>query len=280
MQWAYGITTVPERRHDLLPATIDSLARAGFDRPVLFVDGQIANYNDLEIVCHSRVGQLLNWMNGLFYLYTTSPKADRYAIFEDDIVACRQLRKYLEQCPLPERVYWNLLTHNENLVFTKEVRGWHESNQLGRGAAGLVFDRKGVESLLRVEQFLHYPRRGGSMSDAAVVSGLKPIGYRELIHYPSLIQHVGINSTIGHSYGLVRGFLGEDYDLLSIGTSVPPIRKATQCKFERHGDFMVCVNQGCGRRIRISDPLLLPELYRARCKSQELQSQHCGDLSG
>ncbi len=161
MKWAYGITTVPERVSTLLPQTIASLATAGFDRPVLFVDGSIPEHGDLEVVCHPRVGQLRNWMQALFYLFTTRD-ADRYAIFEDDVLACRQLREYLERCP-PSKVYWNLITLDENRVHTKDVPGWHESNQLGRSACGLVFDRATVDCLLRMERFVRGPANSETM---------------------------------------------------------------------------------------------------------------------
>jgi hypothetical protein len=262
MNWAYGITTVPERVGTLLPQTIASLAEAGFDRPVLFVDGRMAEYEGLEVVCHPRIGQLRNWMHALFYLFTTQ-EADRYAIFEDDLLACRQLREYLERCP-PDKVYWNLITLDENRAYTNDVPGWHESNQLGRSACGLVFDRATVDCLLRMERFVRGPANRETMSDAVVIATLKSLGYKEIVHYPSLLQHVGIESTLGNSIGRVSAFVGEDVDLLSLPAPerVSP-RRSTRCQFQRDGDFMVC--QICGWRMRISDPSLPPEKYHARC---------------
>ncbi len=266
MKWAYGVTTVPERIGTLLPQTLASLAAAGFDRPVLFVDGQITGYDDHEVVCHPRVGQMRNWMHAIFYLFTTKD-ADRYAIFEDDVQACRQLRAYLERFPAG-KVYWNLITLDENRVFTQDVPGWHESNQLGRSACGLVFDRSTVDCLLRMERFVRSPGNGETMSDAVVIATLKSLGYKELIHYPSLLQHVGLESTLGNSIGQVSGFLGEDYDLLSIPAPTPAEhRKSNRCQFQRDGDFMVC--QICGWQMRIADPSLPPEKYHARCGGAE-----------
>jgi hypothetical protein len=262
MNWSYGITTVPERVSTLLPQTIASLAAAGFDRPILFVDGHIRGYDELEVVCHRRVGQLRNWMHALFYLFMTRD-ADRYAIFEDDVLASRQLREYLDRCP-PGRVYWNLITLDENRPFTNDTPGWHESNQLGRSACGLVFDRSTVDCLLRMERFVRGPGAGETMSDAIVIATLKSLGYKELVHYPSLLQHTGVQSTLGNSFGEVSGFLGIDYDLLSIPTLTSAVpHKSSRCQFQRDGDFMVC--QECGWRMRIVDPTLPPEKYHARC---------------
>jgi hypothetical protein len=271
MNWAYGITTVPERVSNLLPQTIASLAAAGFNRPVLFVDGHIPRYEDLEVVCHPRVGQLRNWMNALFYLFTTQ-NADRYAIFEDDVLACHQLREYLDRCP-PGKVYWNLITLDENRAYTNDTPGWHESNQLGRSACGLVFDRAAADCLLRMERFVRGPGNGETMSDAVVIATLKSLGYKELVHYPSLLQHVGLESTLGNKFGQVSAFLGTDYDLLSLpAPRLPAPRKSSRCQFQRDGDFMVC--QICGWRMRISDPSLPPEKYHARCGGAEARAEN------
>ncbi len=271
MKWAYGVTTVPERIGTLLPQTLASLAAAGFDRPVLFVDGQITGYGDHEVVCHPRVGQMRNWMHALFYLFTTKD-ADRYAIFEDDVLACRQLREYLERFPAG-KVYWNLITLDENHVFTQDVPGWHESNQLGRSACGLVFDRSTVDCLLRMERFVRGPGNGETMSDAVVIGTLKSLGYKELVHYPSLLQHVGLESTLGNSIGRVSAFVSEDVDLLSVPAPEPAApRNNTRCNFQRDDDFMVC--QVCGWRMRISDPSLPPEKYHARCGGAEARADN------
>jgi hypothetical protein len=267
MKWAYGITTVPERAGGLLPATIESLAQAGFDRPMLFVDGSIEYSGRLDVVRHPRVGQLRNWMNALFYLFTTT-RADRYAIFEDDLLACRQLRPYLDRCP-PGKTYWNLITSDDNLHDTGYRPGWHLSNQLGRGAVGLVFDRETVDCLLRMERFVRAPANGETMADAVVIDTLKPLGYRELVHYPSLLQHMGAESTLGHSIGQVSAFQGVEYDLLSIDDTSPSTHKSatTTCCFRRRGQAMIC--ERCGREVMIRNPTLAPEKYRARCRNAE-----------
>lgn len=263
MEWAYGITTVPERAQSLLPKTIASLAAAGFDRPVLFVDGRIDQYEELETVCHPRVGQLRNWMNALFYLFTTK-KADRYAIFEDDLLACRQLRDYLERCP-SGKVYWNLLTHDENLQLTGRVPGWHLSNQMGRGSVGLAFDRSTADCLLRMERFVRSPAEGATMADAVIIATLKSLGYKEFVHYPSLLQHIGIESTLNNSFGHVSSFEGVDYDLLAISQPELVLRKSRFCRFERQDDVMLCAE--CGHLMVVVDPSLPPEKYHARCKA-------------
>jgi hypothetical protein len=115
-----------------------------------------------------------------------------------------------------------------------------------------------------MERFVRGPANRETMSNAVVIATLKSLGYKELVHYPSLLQHIGMASTLGNSFGEVSGFLGVDYNLLSLpAPEYPAPRKSSRCQFQRDGDFMVCKN--CNWRMRISDPSLPPEKYHARC---------------
>jgi hypothetical protein len=96
--WAYGVTTVPSRRNDLLPETLCSLCEAGFDAPRLFVDGD----NDpkgwerefgLETTCrYPTIRTHGNWILALSELFIREPHAERYALFQDDLITYRNLR--------------------------------------------------------------------------------------------------------------------------------------------------------------------------------------------
>lgn len=220
--WAYGITTVPDRVDNLLPETIKSLADAGFVNPMLFIDGA-CDIEKLEgfsavVIRHPKVGNLGNWMGALVNLFVAHPQMDRYALFEDDLIALPRLREYLDSCQYPQNGYWNLLTHDENLVLTGPCHGWHLSNQRGRGAVGLVFNRTAVQTLISAPRFTIPCVMGKTnRADGMVIDALKPMGYTEYVHYPSLIQHVGVKSVMGHSYGTVKGYV-KDYDL---GAHIP-----------------------------------------------------------
>lgn len=222
MNWAYGITTVPERVDTLLKTTLESLTKAGFDKPILFVDGLTAEYSPPlnvggVVIFHPKVGHIPNWQLCLLHLYSTQPNADRYAIFEDDLLATKNLRQYLDHTPYPERGYWNLLTHPENLLLTNGDEGWHLSNQRGRGAVGLVFNREIARAILSSHIFLDRSACGSVAADGMVMDSVHILGYREHIHFPTLLQHVGGNqSTMGHQYGEMPAWRGEEFDLTLI----------------------------------------------------------------
>lgn len=219
--WSYGVTTVPNRKNTYLPRTLLSLREAGFGEPVLFVDDcpdpQV--YRDqfhLDVAArYPKLRIFGNWMLALWELYVRQPVASRYAIFQDDLVACKNLREYLESHYEP-RTYQNLYTMPENDAIPTARPGWYRSNQLGKGAVALVFDRETCMTLLSASHMVKRvedPRRGHEKVDGGVVESLHQAGWFELVHNPSLVQHVGDVST--HSmtkWPQAATFRGEEFD--------------------------------------------------------------------
>ena len=210
MNWEYGITTVPARRLTTLPDTLASLAAAGFDRPRLFVDGESeAEYVDdptagLPITARMpEVGPFANWLLGVWELYLRNPAADRYAMFEDDILAVPHLRQYLER-DVPRGGYLNCYTCDLHQDILAAGRGWHPVSRQaigrqGKGALGLVFDRDGIREMLRQPHLANHPCRkriGRRNQDGAAWRAMIGAGRCEYVHNPSLLQHTGNTSVI------------------------------------------------------------------------------------
>lgn len=230
LAWAYGVTTVPSRKKDLLPRTLRSLSATGFPNPILFVDGishkEAGVWEEefgLEVVNRTKVLRTAgNWVMSLQELYQRSPMADRYAIFQDDFIASKGIREYLDTVPYPEKGYLNLYTFPSNeSIAPKEGRkhreGWFESNQCGKGAVALVFDNQTVIALLTSEHLALRPKdegRGHKAIDGGVVTALAKAGIREWCHYPSLVQHTGSQSAMGNKpHPSSKSFRGEDWDV-------------------------------------------------------------------
>jgi hypothetical protein len=212
MIWSYGVTTVPRRR-ELLDATLASLGVAGFRDPWLFCDGYcgIASSPRESIGITQRTVPVLawgNWVLAVWELYLRRPDADRFAVFQDDLMACRGLRTYLDHCPYPARGYWNLYTfmENEQLVEGKP-EGWLLSPQTGRGAVALVFNREAVTTLLRQPAVVDHAQDsqfGKRKIDGTVSDAMRGAGWQEWVHNPSLVQHVGEVSTLGPKHHTLR----------------------------------------------------------------------------
>jgi hypothetical protein len=227
MIWAYGVTTTTVRMSDLLPHTLKSLANAGFDKPRLFVDGaryQTA-WDDFRCEVTLRwpaVKTFASWLLTLLELYLRDPWADRYAVFQDDLVVCRSLKQYLTECPYPPKSYLNLYTTKMNQEVEHQGQGWYLSNQLGKGALALVFDRDALTRLLQQPHMIYRSQepgvRGWKSVDGAISEAMKQAGYKEYVHDPSLVQHTGEKSTMDnrHPHPVSECFAGEDFDAMTL----------------------------------------------------------------
>lgn len=226
MLWSYGITTVPSRRETLLPQTLVSLAAAGFDRPRLFVDGCDDTQSwkrefGLEVTTrYPKVGVAVNWILTLCELVQREPNADRFVVFQDDCVAYRNLRQYLEGVPYPDKSYINLITELENETRARDKSGLFEAVQLGRGAVALMFSREAVAVLLSERGFIERSqdrKRGQQAIDGGVLYAMQKQGWKEYCHAPSLVQHIGHkSSTLSHNIPQAKTFRGGEFDALEL----------------------------------------------------------------
>lgn len=239
--WSYGVTAVKQRLNDgLLDRTLASLQKAGFDKPRLFIDGDVEGFERLGLEITARAPSIRaygNWLLGLTELYIRHPCADRYAMFQDDFVTCRNLRSYLEKTAYPDRGYLNLYTfpHNQPEELAKRViggisthpelrgdeQGFYRSCQNGKGAVALVFDNPCVRLILSrphmYDRILNEYHRRDRAIDGVISESLRQEGWTEYVHNPSLVQHTGLISSMGNGeHLLANSFMGEDFDLLSL----------------------------------------------------------------
>lgn len=205
MKWAYGITTVPERMFNgLFKRTLKSLADAGFNEPWIFVDGHNPYlYGDdpfkgLGIGLSFRnppVRPFGNWWLGIVELWVRDPEADRFAIFQDDVIFSKNLKGFLDRCQFPTKGYWNLYTVTKNGIKAPNgAQGWYVAPYRGKGALALVFDKEGLQQLLMQRQWVERPLSpdtGFRNIDGGVVNCMNYVGYREFVHTTSLCQHIG-----------------------------------------------------------------------------------------
>lgn len=247
IQWECAMTTI-SRRYSLMKQTLASLERGGFSHISLYVDGPSPNASSFSpnVVRYrgDNIKTYCHWLLTLSEMFLRNSEADRYVIFQDDFVCCQNIRQYLEQCEYPSDGYLNLFTFMGNEHTYKRVGmlkngkvikkkepvvypsiGWHRSNQLGQGGLALVFDNNAVVDLLS-QRHMYVRRwdhtRRDKFMDGAVVTAMGKAGRFEYIHNPSLIQHMGKESSMGNSewgkddlHPDSCTFPGEDFDALS-----------------------------------------------------------------
>lgn len=242
LQWAYGITTVGDNsgiqnanhRFGLtLPRTVKSLQRGGFDSPSFFIDGECSDIRmtlvkDYDYTIRTpNVGVSGNWLLSLCDLYHRNKKADRFVIFQDDVIVYHHLFNYLNYIPYPERGYCNLYTYDSNIVVLQQNTGsppsigffksriTSEGIQAGKGALALMFNREAVIALLTSRHI--WKRQRETNIDGGIVQAMNEQGYSEYVHYPSLVDHIGEVSTIRRgTLGRVKTFRGESFSALSL----------------------------------------------------------------
>ena len=225
IKWACGVTTVPSRGPILL-LTLNSILDAGFPVPRVFMDQP-------ELAGRSEAGSLGvfgNWCRATVELYIRNPEADRYVLFQDDIILCRNVRQYLESVRYLDQHYWNLYTSADQV---KTCDGFQESRECesgkiyhgkkqqgGRGALALVFSREVLQVLLASMRFVRWscdPVRGHQNLDGVICESLNEVGYRELVHFPGLVEHRESVSTVKDKlYQRSSHFAGEQFDALQL----------------------------------------------------------------
>lgn len=239
MKWSYGITTTIQRLGDLLPRTVDSLRAGGFTQPRLFVDGT----NDPSLYAHFKLETTFrfpavrtygNWYLSLLELYVREATADYYALFQDDIVCCKNLKEYIENSGLPADAYFNPYCSFDNLARAEGKTGWFVSNQNGRGALALIFPKNVAVTLLcdRMWSERAQSDHGWKNIDGGITHSLSTNywgKYKEYCHNPGLVQHTGFKSSIGtlwphNDKGAIDRsptFIGEDKDPVGTVQSTP-----------------------------------------------------------
>lgn len=211
MRWAYAVTTIPERA-PIYKGTLESLASAGFPDPDIYVDGFAKS---------QKVGAYGAWVLTAWELYLRHSFVDRYVLFQDDLVACKGLKEYLERIPYPSHTYFNLYTSPANQALAPGVNCWYPSNQKGNGALALMFSREALVAVLGSTQLARGPMNENSNRaknvDGVIGRAMAASSYREYVSNPSLVQHMGEQSTIGN--GGVRqasSFPGESFNCKSL----------------------------------------------------------------
>lgn len=238
--WACGVTTVYSRKDTTLPKSLDTLANGGFGGLRLFVDG-IDNAQAIEwqkqfsmpVIAHDPALKTVgNWIVALWELYIRNPKCSKFAIFQDDILMCRDVRQYIDANPWPDRGYLNLYTFPVNQAHAGDKLGWFDAKecnngplyhgrkgQKGLGALGLCFTRACVIDLLSSRHLVERPIDAmypTNKLDGCIVTALNKAGWREHCHNPSLVQHTGDKSSMMHNpHPKAPSFRGEQWSALA-----------------------------------------------------------------
>jgi len=219
--WAVGVTTAP-RKQGTLARTLQSLADAGWREAYLFADGpvdppRIERLKLTTIRRNTSSGIYANWLLAALELWLRHPTAQRLLLIQDDTVFCRGVREYLERSPLPKDGLISLYTARGR---DAKSDGFHAvaPRLSGMGALAWVFTPAILHALLADKQFLAHrlSKKGHKHIDTAVAHHCIRRRVPQYHHTPSLAQHIGDTSTVGHGSNTGRrrsaSFPGEQFD--------------------------------------------------------------------
>jgi hypothetical protein len=204
-RWSVGITT-SRRRIPTLEQSAQSVRRAGWDEPILFIDGDMEipkSQSDLPS-CRRipAVGAFPNYALSLMELFMRDPHADAYMMLQDDALfpGTSVVRQYLED------VLWlgktpGIVSLYCSTEYQQQVSGWHRFNgPWVWGAVAFIFSNEVARALLTSSLVCDHRARANDdgLSKIDVMIGLFSQATGVSIHYPSpsLVQHIGTISTI------------------------------------------------------------------------------------
>jgi hypothetical protein len=186
---------------------VDSLIRAGWTDPVIFVDGKVdlaSRFDSLRIT--HRINQLGAWPNfllGLQELLFAEPDADAYMMLQDDAVFCDgvDVKMYLEENVLWPGTSPSIVSLYCPAPYTKQPDAWHALDESWVwGALAFVFPAE-VARQITCDESIHRHRWQNKRNGKALIDvtiGQWATRNDLPIHYPvpSLVQHIGHVSTV------------------------------------------------------------------------------------
>lgn len=198
MKWATVIRTAP-RPTSYIEGTIDSLAKAGWNDPIIWSEPGAAIPDVVRgprvIVNHQRLGPHFTFraaMNGIVELF---PDADAYGIFEDDIQITRGLRCHLETVDLWPSDNVGVLSLYTAGANAGEIPGWHQCSRIPEraiGALAFIFPRRAARLFVSTPP----ASRNWNQADYWVGYWCKLMKLEYWMHSPSFVLHVGVESSI------------------------------------------------------------------------------------
>jgi hypothetical protein len=204
-RWAVGVTTAP-RRLPTLDWCLDSLIRAGWVTPRLFVDSAVTvagRFADLPVSL--RDGKLGAWPSyylALVELLMREPEADAFFLVQDDVILYdrEDLRDYLEQALWPADPVGAVSLFCSS-AYTHPTPGWHSRPEPWFwGAQAFVFPRDSARRFVADPDVLGHRwsdrYRGLAHIDVVIGEWAARHGLPIFHPTPSLAQHVGDTSTL------------------------------------------------------------------------------------
>ena len=228
--WAVGVTTAPRpNEQNYLRKTITSLVKAGwydiniFAEPDSIIDMEIKKKFNV-VYNESKLGSWQNYFNSWKYLRENFPNVDCYFVSQDDVVYPEALRFWADQAFWPKNDFGCVsFYHSERFdedhgveVAHQDYWGKYLNRGLGFwGALSICFPPDKLDNFLENKK-IH--TLSGNRLDQRVGMWCRSQNLPLYVCSPSLSQHIGIISSIGHATSgkgmKASDFVGEGYNMV------------------------------------------------------------------
>jgi hypothetical protein len=202
--WSVGVITAP-RPIATLDACLDSLIRAGWEQPRLFVDTATTiatRHGGLPLTLREpRIGAFPNYYLALAELVMRDPEVDAYMLAEDDVLFSdrEDLRAYLEDVLWPSDPVGAVSLYCSSM-YTKSDPGWHRfEGEWVWGALAFIFSPQSARRFLSDPlMFEHRTSRDEGLTDTDALIGVWSYRRKLPLFFPtpSLVQHIGETSSL------------------------------------------------------------------------------------
>lgn len=210
--WAVGVTTAA-RDVETLPQCLDTLAHAGWEKPRIFVDGDVdipSSFAGLPATFrHPGIGAWPSYYLAVAELLMREPAADAYLLVQDDVAFLEYsgLRNYLESVLWPRRKRGIASLYCPQ-PYTKSKRGWFRFRGVWAcGAQAFLFSRDAAQRFVGDTYTVLHRWSGAKHGTAGISCAIGQWASRRRVplYYPtpSLAQHIGHVSAI---WGDTRAF--------------------------------------------------------------------------
>lgn len=203
-RWAVGVTTA-QRGRPTLAWCLDSVIRAGWEEPHVFMDSPVDladRHRNLPVsVRKKRIGAWPSYHLAVLELLLSHPEADAYLLVQDDVVFHdrENLREYLESLIWPHDV--GVVSLYSSRAYTQAEPGWYLLPRTWVwGALAFIFSRERAKEFVSDRRVLRHRWNTWNNGRANIDSVIGRWASRgKLTTYypsPSLAQHIGEMSTI------------------------------------------------------------------------------------
>jgi hypothetical protein len=203
--WAIGVTTAP-RIQPVLSACLESLARAGWQRPHLFIDSavNVSEHHD-QLPCtfrDERVGAWANYYLTLAELLLGHPRADAYIVVQDDALVYdgESLTSYLETVLWPGQTSCLVSLYCSGADAAADP-GWHPCDgMMMSGPLALAFPREQAKAFVTDREVFEHRWSADELAATSIGDVISLWAFKRGVPIwlptPSLVQHIGETSTI------------------------------------------------------------------------------------